>query len=146
MLPTFKNQPDEANELMPKVVSLLKKNKYEVYTNSLFDILVLNEGSKKDKHIELKVRLSSQHNNSPITANQWQLVKDIAEKSILNKNARVLIYDSQKNKYGIFTLFEIKKHIQVKEPKSTSYIKKLNTLQWHDPKTAWKILVEWITK
>jgi hypothetical protein len=100
-LPTFATQPDEDSVLRPAIVEWLRAEGFEVYLDGLFDLVVAGTEDQRDKHLELKVRLSSQNTQCPLTLPQWRVLNGLTSTSALNRSALVVIYDSVASRYAL---------------------------------------------
>ena len=145
-LPTFTTQPDEDTVLRPAIVDWLKAEGFEVYVDGLFDLVVAGTADQRNKHLELKVRLSSQNTQCPLTLPQWRLLNGLTSGSALNESALVAIYDSVASKYALLRPARLRGGAQNTEPPSTSYVKKsfLDELSWLQPVDAGSILKHWL--
>lgn len=147
-LPTFTAppDPDEDGVLRPAIVDWLKTEGFEVYVNGLFDLVVTATQDKRDKHLELKVRLSSQSTQCPLTVPQWRLLDGLTASSALNQSTVVVIYDPEVAKYALIRLARFRGGAQTTPPPNTSYVKKsfLDALTWLQPGDAAVILKDWL--
>jgi hypothetical protein len=146
-LPTFATQPDEDSVLRPAIVDWLKAEGFEVYVDSLFDLVVTGSEDQRDKHLELKVRLSSQNTQCPLTLPQWRLLNGLTSTSALNRSALVVIYDPASSKYVLIRPARLRGGAQSTEPPNTSYVKKsfLDDLSWLQPVDAAAVLKDWLS-
>lgn len=145
-LPVFSSQPDEESVFQPAIIEWMNAAGIDVHTGGIWDLFVPSTGILSERHLELKVCLSTQREAFPITRQQWNRFDTVADGSSLALRTRFLVYRQTTKLYSLLSFPDVRAILTSGRPQSTSYAKHgfLATADWLDPTQMAAVLYAWI--